>query len=90
MSSQLTLVLGAVPWEIKPVAAAMMSGRIGMLRRFPYRVGRIGSQQVVTANTGVGKTNGKELSPKDEVEQEQTERTEANGGLIKIKIKIKI
>ena len=57
MPAPLTLVLGAVPWEIKPVVAALAGARAGKLGRFPYHTGRIGRQRVVVAITGVGKTN---------------------------------
>jgi len=57
MSSSLTLVLGAVPWEIKPVVAALEHPRTGSLRHFPWHAGRIGRHRVITAITGVGKTN---------------------------------
>lgn len=57
MPSPLTLILGAVPWEIKPIIAELEHGRSGTLERFPYHAGTIGSQRVVTAITGVGKTN---------------------------------
>lgn len=57
MPSSLTLVLGAVPWEIKPVIAELKNERSGSLERFRYHAGRIGSQRVITAITGVGKTN---------------------------------
>jgi len=57
MPQPVTLVLGAVPWEIKPVIAALAGRRPGRLGRFPYHAGRIGRQRVVTAITGVGKTN---------------------------------
>ena len=57
MSLPPILILGAVPWEIKPVVAALENVRRGLLRRFPFYEGRIGGRRVVTAITGVGKTN---------------------------------
>src|SRR3954471_8359667 len=57
MPLPLTLLLGAVPWEIKPVIAALGGAKSGSLERFPYHLGRIGEQRVVAAITGVGKTN---------------------------------
>lgn len=57
MASSLTLILGAVPWEIKPIIAALTGRRTALLEKFPYHSGRIGRQQVVVAITGVGKTN---------------------------------
>ena len=57
MPSSLTLVLGAVPWEIKPVIAELTGVRSRSLERYPYHAGKIGHERVVTAITGVGKTN---------------------------------
>ena len=57
MPADLTLVLGAVPWEIKPILAALEQPRSGQLDGFPWHAGRIGGRRVVTAITGVGKTN---------------------------------
>lgn len=57
MPQPVTLVLGAVPWEIKPVIGALDRSRPGRLRDFPYHEGQIDGQRVVTAITGVGKTN---------------------------------
>jgi len=57
MSGRPTLLLGAVPWEIKPVVAALAEPRVGKLRAFPFHLGRIGRNRVVVAITGVGKTN---------------------------------
>ncbi|HWA88187.1 MAG TPA: 5'-methylthioadenosine/S-adenosylhomocysteine nucleosidase [Opitutus sp.] len=52
-----TLLLGAVPWEIKPIVAALERRRSGKLRNFPFHEGRLGGAEVVLAITGVGKTN---------------------------------
>ena len=57
MPLPLTLLLGAVPWEIKPVIAALGAKTPELLEGFPYYSGRIGKQRVITAITGVGKTN---------------------------------
>lgn len=57
MAGTLTLLLGAVPWEIKPVVAALAGRKEGRLGRFPYHTGRLGRARVVVAITGVGKTN---------------------------------
>jgi adenosylhomocysteine nucleosidase len=57
MKSVLTLVLGAVPWEIAPVCAALEGPRTGKVFDFPFYAGKIGRQAVVVAITGVGKTN---------------------------------
>jgi adenosylhomocysteine nucleosidase len=62
MPSSLTLVLGAVPWEIKPVIAELKHERPGSLAQFPYHAGRVGKQRVITAITGVGKTNAALIS----------------------------
>ena len=57
MSAAISLILGAVPSETKPVIASLTGAREGKLERFPYHTGRIGRQRVVVAITGVGKTN---------------------------------
>ena len=57
MPAPLTLILGAVPWEIKPITDALEARREGLLRTFPYHEGRLGQARVVVAITGVGKTN---------------------------------
>ena len=57
MSAPVTLILGAVPWEIKPVIGALTNAKAGQLGRFPFHAGRLGRHRVVTAITGVGKTN---------------------------------
>ncbi|MEO6001606.1 MAG: 5'-methylthioadenosine/S-adenosylhomocysteine nucleosidase [Opitutus sp.] len=57
MPSSLTLVLGAVPWEIKPIIAALSGGRADEIEGFPFHSGRLGRQRIITAITGVGKTN---------------------------------
>lgn len=51
------LVLGAVPWEIAPVCAAMTGTKQGKVYDFPYWMGKIGGATVISAITGVGKTN---------------------------------
>lgn len=57
MPSATTLILGAVPWEIKPLTAALQNLRTDHLHRFPYYSGKIDGKKVVIAITGVGKTN---------------------------------
>jgi adenosylhomocysteine nucleosidase len=57
MPASLTLVLGAVPWEIIPMVAALKRHRSAALGNFPYHLGYVGNQRVITAITGVGKTN---------------------------------
>jgi 5'-methylthioadenosine/S-adenosylhomocysteine nucleosidase len=57
MKKSLTLVLGAVPWEIAPVCAALKGAKTGTVYDFPFWSGTIGGRPVVVAITGVGKTN---------------------------------
>jgi 5'-methylthioadenosine/S-adenosylhomocysteine nucleosidase len=57
MPSPVTLILGAVPWEIKPVIASLDRRRAGRLRRYPFHEGTLAGTRIVTAYTGVGKTN---------------------------------
>jgi len=57
MSASITLVLGAVPWEIKPIIAALKGRHRATLAKLPYHTGYIGKARVVVAITGVGKTN---------------------------------
>jgi 5'-methylthioadenosine/S-adenosylhomocysteine nucleosidase len=57
MPASITLILGAVPWEIIPVVAALKRRRSGFLGKLPYHAGTIGQTRVVVAITGVGKTN---------------------------------
>lgn len=57
MPAPLTLLLGAVPWEIKPIVGALASPVVGELRGFPFYRGRLEGRPVVVAITGVGKTN---------------------------------
>lgn len=53
-----TLVLGAMPSEIRTIQAALRDRRSGTYAGFPYDTGTIGGRRVVTAVTGVGVTNG--------------------------------
>ena len=62
MRKNLTLVLGAVPWEIAPVGAALHGTKTGRIYDFPFWSGAIGGQPVVVAITGVGKTNAAMVS----------------------------
>ena len=57
MKKPVTLILGAVPWEIRPIIAALSGRRSGKLHGFSWQAGRISDLEVVTAITGVGKTN---------------------------------
>lgn len=57
MAVPVTLILGAVPWEIIPIVGALESASAGKLRDYPFHRGKIGGKPVVVAITGVGKTN---------------------------------
>jgi adenosylhomocysteine nucleosidase len=57
MSRSITLVLGAVPWEIKPIETVLNRHTSHLLYDFPYFEGTIGKQNLIIAITGVGKTN---------------------------------
>jgi adenosylhomocysteine nucleosidase len=54
----LTLILGAMPSEIRLIQAQLAGPRRGRLECFPYLAGRLNGRPVVTAVTGVGVTNG--------------------------------
>ncbi len=62
MKNKLTLVLGAVPWEIAPVCAALQGSKIEKIYDFPFWSGSIGGKPVIIAITGVGKTNAAMVS----------------------------
>jgi adenosylhomocysteine nucleosidase len=62
MRRPLTLVLGAVPWEVKPLQLQLQDPEQGHLFGFPYLRGRIGERPVLVAITGVGKTNAAMIS----------------------------
>jgi 5'-methylthioadenosine/S-adenosylhomocysteine nucleosidase len=53
-----TLVLGAMPSEIRTIQGALRDRRSGSCAGFPYDTGTINGRRVVTAVTGVGVTNG--------------------------------
>ena len=57
-SSALTLILSAMPSEIRLIQAQMTERRTGQLNCFPFVSGRLSGRKVVTAVTGVGVTNG--------------------------------
>jgi adenosylhomocysteine nucleosidase len=57
MKTSPTLVLGAVPWEVRPVWAALSGMKTGQVYDFPYWSGTIAGKPVIIAITGVGKTN---------------------------------
>jgi adenosylhomocysteine nucleosidase len=54
----LTLILSAMPSEIRLIQAHIERPRTGRLACFPYVTGTLRGRQVVTAVTGVGVTNG--------------------------------
>lgn len=57
-ASRTTLVLGAMPSEVRVIQAALRQRGSGMLACFPYATGTINGRKVVVAVTGVGVTNG--------------------------------
>jgi adenosylhomocysteine nucleosidase len=57
-SSDLTLILGAMPSEIRLIQAQLKDSKKGILAVFPFQSGFLGNRRVVTAVTGVGVTNG--------------------------------
>ena len=62
MRRPLTLVLGAVPWEVKPLQLQIQEPEEGHLFGFPFLRGRIEQRPVIIAITGVGKTNAAMIS----------------------------
>ena len=54
----LTLILSAMPSEIRLIQAHIKKPKTGKLACFPYVAGIIGGRSVITAVTGVGVTNG--------------------------------
>lgn len=54
----LTLILSAMPSEIRLIQAHIVRPRAGKLACFPYIAGTLQGRKVVTAVTGVGVTNG--------------------------------
>jgi adenosylhomocysteine nucleosidase len=57
MKANVTLVLGAVPWEVRPIWSILKNTKTGKVFDFPFWSGTVGGNQVVIAITGVGKTN---------------------------------
>jgi adenosylhomocysteine nucleosidase len=57
-SSALTLILSAMPSEIRLIQAHLQTPKRGKLACFPYVTGLLRGRRVVTAVTGVGVTNG--------------------------------
>jgi adenosylhomocysteine nucleosidase len=56
--ASLTLILGAMPSEVRVINERLSDKTTGKIECFPYTKGRIGKQDVVVAVTGVGVTNG--------------------------------
>jgi adenosylhomocysteine nucleosidase len=56
--TSLTLILGAMPSEVRVINERLSNKSEGQLECFPYMTGKIGKQKVVVAVTGVGVTNG--------------------------------
>lgn len=54
----LTLILSAMPSEIRLIQTQLKNARPGRLGRFPYLAGVLRGRRVVTTVTGVGVTNG--------------------------------
>ena len=54
----LTLILSAMPSEIRLIQAHLKKAKRGRLAGFPYVAGVLGGRRVVTTVTGVGVTNG--------------------------------
>lgn len=57
-SKGLTLILSAMPSEIRLIQAEIDKPRTGKLDCFPYVAGTLRGRKVITAVTGVGVTNG--------------------------------
>jgi 5'-methylthioadenosine/S-adenosylhomocysteine nucleosidase len=57
-ASALTLILSAMPSEIRLIQAHLKQRKTGRLACFPYVTGVLRGRRVVTAVTGVGVTNG--------------------------------
>ncbi|MEI6105637.1 MAG: 5'-methylthioadenosine/S-adenosylhomocysteine nucleosidase [Opitutae bacterium] len=57
-SAALTLILSAMPSEIRLIQAQIKEPKSGRLACFPYVTGQLRGRRVVTAVTGVGVTNG--------------------------------
>lgn len=53
-----TLILSAMPSEIRLIQGRIERGKAGKLACFPFEEGFLGGRRVVTAVTGVGVTNG--------------------------------
>jgi adenosylhomocysteine nucleosidase len=53
-----TLILGAMPSEVRTIQGALRGRRSGTFAGFPYDSGTIGGRRAIVAVTGVGVTNG--------------------------------
>ena len=53
-----TLILGAMPSEVRTIQAQLEQRRSGTLACFPYDTGILRGRRVIVAVTGVGVTNG--------------------------------
>jgi adenosylhomocysteine nucleosidase len=53
-----TLILGAMPSEVRSIQAELAGRKAGTLACFPYQQGRLRGRDVIVAVTGVGVTNG--------------------------------
>lgn len=53
-----TLILGAMPSEVRPIQAQLANRRTGQFAGFPFDTGRLLGRKVIVAVTGVGVTNG--------------------------------
>ena len=53
-----TLILGAMPSEVRTIQGALRGRRSGIYAGFPYDSGTIGGRPAIVAVTGVGVTNG--------------------------------
>jgi adenosylhomocysteine nucleosidase len=57
-ASRPTLILGAMPSEVRTIQAQLEQRRSGTLACFPYDTGILRGRRVIVAVTGVGVTNG--------------------------------
>jgi adenosylhomocysteine nucleosidase len=57
-SAATTLILGAMPSEVRTIQGQLTKRRSGTLAGFPYETGVLRGRKVVIAVTGVGVTNG--------------------------------
>jgi adenosylhomocysteine nucleosidase len=57
-SKATTLILGAMPSEVRAIQAGLTGRTSGRVACFPYDAGRLRGRRVVVAVTGVGVTNG--------------------------------